>query len=318
MFLEYFKITSIGVGQILLLAAIGYLLVRKNLLGPEGLSALSRLVIEVTLPVLIFCELIRDFRFDLYPDWWTFPILSIIITGAGLLIGWLLSLFIKGEGYKLQFRGLVAFQNSGYLPLSLVAAILAGERLDTMFIYIFLLLLGFNILMWSLGVHMLAFSKTKSFELGSLFSPPVIATILSLVLIYFGLYRFVPEVLIKPLSAVGNCTIPLALFVVGGNLAQINLGRIRKKEIFLMSIAKMILLPLLGLWLTILLKLPELIGLLIIIQLAMPPATSLSVIINHYKKEDLLISQGVFFGHIISIITIPVFLSLYFTLVMLK
>jgi len=57
---------------------------------------------------------------------------------------------------------------------------------------------------------------------------------------------------------------------------------------------------------------------LILMQLAMPSATSLSVIVRHYKKEDLLISQGVFFSHILSVITIPLFLSLYFTLTIIK
>jgi predicted permease len=85
-----------------------------------------------------------------------------------------------------------------------------------------------------------------------------------------------------------------------------------------MVLAKLIILPVLGLWLIVKFKLPELIGLLIIMQLAVPPATSLSVITRHYKKEDLLISQGVFFGHLLSIITLPLFLSLYFMLIMIK
>jgi len=108
------------------------------------------------------------------------------------------------------------------------------------------------------------------------------------------------------------------MLVVGGNLAQISLARIDKKEIFFLVLAKLILLPALGLWLVVKLKLPELMGLLIIIQLAMPPATTLSVIIRHYKKEDLLISQGIFFGHIISLLTLPVILSLYFMLIVIR
>lgn len=104
------------------------------------------------------------------------------------------------------------------------------------------------------------------------------------------------------------------MFVVGGNLALINLGKIDKKAMILLVLAKLIVLPLLGLVLVLKLKMPQLMGLLILIQLAMPPATSLSLIIRHYKKEDLLISQGIFFGHLISLITIPLFLSLYFTL----
>jgi predicted permease len=52
--------------------------------------------------------------------------------------------------------------------------------------------------------------------------------------------------------------------------------------------------------------------------MAAPSATFLSVFVRQYKKEDVLVSQGVFFGHLISLVTIPVFLSLYFMRVVLK
>lgn len=314
MFLEGLKITSLAMFQIFFLAAIGYFVVKKNILSQEGLSSLSRLVIEITLPLLIFCQLVKDFRFGLYPNWWVFPFLSMAITLAGFVLGVLFLGFIKGLQYKLQFLSLVTFQNSGYLPLALVAALLPRDKMDSMFIYIFMFLIGFNLIIWSMGVYMVAFSRARRFELGSLFSPPVITALFSLVFISLGLDRFLPQALLRPMRMVGNCTLPLAMFVVGGNLAQIHLGRINKKAIFLLTLAKLIILPALGILLIIKLRLPELIGLLIVMQLAMPPATSLSVITSHYKKEDLLISQGIFFGHLLSIITIPVFLSLYFSL----
>lgn len=127
-----------------------------------------------------------------------------------------------------------------------------------------------------------------------------------------------PQAALNPLRLIGDCTLPLAMFVVGGNLAQIHLGRIDKKAIFFMILAKLVILPLLGLMLVLKFKFPELIGLLIMIQLSVPSATTLALITRHYKKEDLLISQGVFFSHIFSLITMPLFLSLYFALVMIK
>jgi len=318
MFLESFKITGWAVMQSFFLGAIGYLLVKKDILGPEGLDSLSRLVIDITLPILIFCQLIKDFRFALYQDWWIFPLLSMVITLAGWTVAALFTAFIKGEDHKLQFSSLVAFQNSGYLPLALIAALLPKEKTDAMFIYLFLFLLGFNLIMWSVGVHLLTFTRDKRFELSSLFSPPVIATIFSLILVLFGLNRFIPEQVSKPLRMVGDCTLPLAMFVVGGSLARIHLGRLDKKAIFLVILTKLIILPAAGLWLILKFNLPILVGLLLLIQLAMPPATSLSLIIRHYRKEDLLVSQGIFYGHIASIITIPIFLSLYFALVMVR
>jgi hypothetical protein len=318
MFRESFQITGIAVAQIFLLGAIGYFLVKKHILSDDGLDSLSFLTMNITLPALIFCQLLKDFSFKSYPNWWLYPILSIVITCAGLALGWLFSFFIKGLQHKLQFLSLVGFQNSGYLPLALFAALLPKEQVGSIFIYLFLFLLGFNLVMFSVGSYLLSFDREKKFSWTSLFSPPVITVILSLALIYLGLNKFIPNALIKPLRQVGDCTLPLAMFVIGGGLAQISLVRVDKRANFLMILAKLVILPLLGLGLVLKLKLPQLLGLLIVMELAVPPATSLSIIIRSYKKEDLLISQGIFLGHIASIVTIPLFLSLYFALVMIQ
>ena len=309
--LEHFRITGIAVFQIFLLAAIGYLLVKRKFLESAGLDAISNLVMDVTLPVLIFCQLIRDFSFWAYPDWWIFPLLSVLVTVIGLVTGFLFLPLVNGEQHKLQFLSLAGFQNSGYLPLALVAALLTGESLSAMLIYLFLFLAGFNLVMFSVGVHILNFHKERKINWADLLSAPVAATLLSLVIIFFGLNKFVPDAVIKPLRMLGDSTLALAMLVVGGNLAEINLKNINKRAVSLLILIKMIILPAIGAALIIIFKVPRLMGLLILIQLAMPSAVTLSVILRNYKKEDLLASQGILFTHIASVITVPLFLILY-------
>jgi predicted permease len=318
MFLGFFKIASSAVIQIFILGALGYLLVKRNFLRDEGLNILSRLSIDITLPIMIFCQLSRNFTFGFYADWYVFPLISIVLTILGLGIGWFFSQFIHGHEHKMQFLSLAAFQNSGYLPLALVAALLPESEASTMFIYIFLFLIGFNSLMFSLGLHMLTFTKDKKFELMNLFSPPVLTTLMTLILVFFKVNQFVPEFVFRPLKMIGDTTLPLAMLVIGGSLAQIKLRHINKKAMALLVLAKLVILPVLGLLFLFKFRLPNLIGLLILIELVVPSATSNTLIIRQYNKEDLLISQGVFLTHILSIISIPVFLSLYFTLSVIK
>jgi len=318
MFLEHFKVTGIAVAQIFILAALGFFLIKRKFLSEAGLDALSQLVMDVTLPVLIFCQLMQEFSFNLYPDWWIFPLISVAITIAGLLIGVLFSFFVKGEQNKLQFISLVGFQNSGYLPLALVATLLSGEALSAMFIYIFLFLMGFNLAIFSVGVFILDFHDKKKFAWLSLFSVPVVTTIFSLVVVFFGLNKFIPSLVLKPLRMLGDSTLPLAMLVVGGNLAEICFKCINKKLMALLILVKMIILPALGMGLVYILGVPKLIGLLIVIQLAMPSAVTLSVILRNYKKEDLLVSQGILLTHIASVFILPFFLVLYFSRIMLK
>jgi predicted permease len=113
------------------------------------------------------------------------------------------------------------------------------------------------------------------------------------------------------MKMIGDTTVPLAMIVVGGCLAQISIRNINKQTIFSLFIAKLILLPLVTLIFLAYFKLPRLVGFLVLLQAAMPPATSLALITRHYKVEDKLISQGIFLGHLLSLITIPLFLSLF-------
>ncbi|MFA6358304.1 MAG: AEC family transporter [Candidatus Omnitrophota bacterium] len=318
MFLEYFKITSLAIVQIFILGALGFFLVKKNMLSCSGLEALSRLVIQVIFPALILNQMLQNFSFNLYPNWWIFPLVSLGITIFSLIIGLLLLKLIRLKANRLQFLSLVGFQNSGYLPLALVAGMFSGLQAQEIFIFIFLFLLGFDLVAWSLGIYMLTYEKQANFKLQSLFSPPVIANLASLGLIALGLNKLIPASLFKPLQMVGNCTLPLAMFVVGGNIALVQLRNINKKTISFFLLGKLIILPVLGMLIVLKMNLPYLLGFLIIMQLAMPSATSLSVIIRHYKKDDSLISQGVFFSHIFSLFTIPVFLGWYLSRAVLK
>ncbi|MCX7661394.1 MAG: AEC family transporter [Candidatus Omnitrophica bacterium] len=314
MFSTAFKVSFQAVIQIILLGFIGYILVRRKMFNEEGLSILSKFIIEVSLPLLIFTQLIKDFSFTLYPNWWLFSLWGVLVSLFGLILGLIFVGLIKELDRKLQFLSLITFQNSGYLPLVLVNTILPKEKQGILFIYIFLFLLGFNLLIWSLGTFMLNFTGRKRFVLGSLFSPPVIATSVSLLCIFFGLHKFFPEFLFKPLKMIGDCTLPLAIIVIGGNLAQIKSDLVEFRYIIFIIILKLMIMPLVCLYLILRFHFDYFLGLLILLQLSMPSAVSLSLILNYYKKKDYLISQGIFFTHLVGILSIALFLSLYFTL----
>jgi malate permease and related proteins len=318
MLLESATLTLNGVLPSFVLGLIGFFLLKRNILQEEGLDMLSRLVIEVTLPLLIFYRLLSGFDFGKYPEWWTLPLLSFLITLAGFLAGLLFVKFVKGEDKKVQFLSLVSFQNSGYLPLVMLASMLTGEKLNATLIYLFLFLLGFNLLLFSFGVYLLTFKKGGKLELKSFFNAPVLATFIGFAFVVTKLNALVPPAVAKAIGMAGDCTMPLAMFVVGGNIAAIKLKSIDARAMTLMVLAKLILLPAAGLALVYALKLPDILGLLIVLQLAMPPATNLSVLVRQYKQEDQLVSQGIFFGHVAALVTIPVFLSLYFVITMLK
>ena len=312
--------------QIFLLGLVGFVLVRKKILLSEAVTGLSSFLIGVAFPALIFWQLVTKFSFSLYPDWWIFPLASFIITGLGLCVGFLFSLSVKDARLRREFVSLVGFQNAGYLPLTLLAWIVPGGYRDILLIYLFLFLLGFNLVIWSWGVYFLSASKLKTFSFAGLFSPPVIAILLGFTFVSLKLNSLIPKFILQPIELLGNCSFPLAVVVLGATLAELSNYKpegsglpsdrqshrpFEKKTIAKLILAKLIVLPSLGLLFVSSFRLPYLLGLLIIMELAVPSANSLAVIARKYPEEEKLISQGIFISHLVSLITLPVFLALF-------
>jgi hypothetical protein len=298
--------------QIFFLGAIGFILVRKKVISGEGVTGLTKLLIEVVFPALIFWQIITKFDFSQFPHWWMISLLSIVITVLGIGIGYIFSYSIKDKQAKREFMCLVGFQNAGYLPLTLLGWIVPKEQLSTMLIYLFLFLLGFNLVIWSWGVFFLSAHKAKHFSMGSLFSPPVVATLAGFVCIILKIHQVIPNFILSPLGMLGNCSFPLAVIVIGASLAELYAGKsFAVGQMARLVLAKLIIMPLIGLVIIMYVKLPYLISLLLILELSMPSATTLAIVARKYGQKEMLISQGVFITHVVSLATLAVFLTLF-------
>ena len=206
---------------------------------------------------------------------------------------------------------LVCFQNSGYVPLLLVTALFTGQTRQTLFVYIFLFGIGFDLMLWTLGVWLLTQQKAGKVELRNLLNLPFAATVFSLLLIFFGWHQWIPQTILTPIKLFGDCALPVAVMVVGGNLAGTNLVQIEKREISLLILTKLVLMPTVALFAILKFHVEYLLGYFILLEAASPSAVSLSVIARHYRTNEKFINRGIFFSHVLSVITIPVYLTLY-------
>lgn len=298
--------------QIAILGLVGFVLARRKALSVEGITGLTTFLIEVTFPALIFWQIITRFNFYAFPKWWVFFSLSLVITAFGLLLGYLFSFPLRDSQVKREFICLVGFQNSGYLPLALLGWIVPKNELSNVLIYLFLFLLGFNLVIWSWGAYFLSGHKLKRFSLPSLFSPPVIATLIGFLFVMLKINSHIPKFVLSPLELLGNCSFPLAIVVVGASLAELYVVRpLDKKLLASLILTKLILMPLTGLVVLSYFRLPYFIGLLLILELAVPSATSLAVISRRYGHKEKIVSQGIFFSHLISLFSLPLFLALF-------
>jgi len=309
-----FQTIVLAIIQILILGAGGFWLVKRRTIDESGLNMLTRMLISFFLPIFMFYQFTHNFNFEDFSFWWMFPLIGLAIVAVGLLVGRIVLLFCPWIKSRREFLALVIFQNSGYIPLILVTTLLSGEQAQRLYVYIFLVLIGFNVMMWSFGVWLLAKNKGEGLSLKNLNNPPLVAMLSSLLIIFFGWHKLIPQTILVPVQLFSQCTLPMAMIVIGGNLALIKLEKIQLGSIALVVLTKLLLLPLVALGIIFAFKPDELIGLLILIEAIVPSAMTLSIIARYYQVEEKIINQGIFYSHIFSIITMPVFLMIYVNL----
>lgn len=303
--------TITAVLQVFMIGLVGYLLVKKGIIDHQGLNLLARLAIGLFYPVLVFTQFTKYFSFVEYPRWWIFPLIFFLMGAVAFVLSRIVVLFYPAFPYRRELSMVLVFQNCGYVPLLLSSTIFSGEILQRMLIDIFLFCMGFDVLLWSFGIWFLTKQKMERGQFKNFLNPPLVAVILSLLCAYFGLSQKIPLLFLKPLEMLSQCALPVGMMVVGGSLATIRIADTKKRDMSIVLLIKLILLPFLALGTAIFLKLEFLLGFLVVLQAAVPSAMTLSVVARHYGGDEKFINQSIFFSHLFSMVTMPAFLILY-------
>ncbi len=280
------------------------------MLDSRGLDQLTAVLVNILLPCFVFIQLSQHFSFREYPLWWKLPLLYFAMAFAALGLAWFVGFGLKDQR-KNEFLALVGFANCGNIPLVVVAALFSGQTAHTLYIYIVLYIIGANLLIWSLAVWLLLKGHKTKVDFKKILNPPLLTTLLTMILVGVGAEHYIPQVILKPIEMLGNCALTIAMFTVGGGLANISFRQIEFGPAALVVLTKMIIFPLLALIFVLSFKINGLIGFLIVLQAAVPSAVTLSLIKRYYNLEEDFVSEGVFVTHLASIVTIPIFLTVY-------
>ncbi len=304
---------TLTVVKLSLIAGFGFILYRKGVVDRRVLRFLTFFVINFTIPCLFFSQLIIDREVVLSHSIWIFLGLSLAIFLGGLILGILISLGRK-KPLRREFLSVVSFQNSGYLPMNIAYFFFPESLRSEFLIYIFLYLLGYNILMWSAGSFFIFKRKGEGFNFKSLLNPPVLGTLIALVFVYTRTAGFIPAVIVDPIKMIGQTSFVLSMLILGCWLARVELKDTRKKWFILLeaSFVKLIVLPFLVFLLVLRYELFSLLGFFIILEASMPSAASLPIVADMRGGDGGFASQCVFITHLISMATVPLWLGLYF------
>lgn len=109
----------------------------------------------------------------------------------------------------------------------------------------------------------------------------------------------------------GSVTSPLSMLIIGALLADVPFrGILRGSDVYLGSLMRLIVMPLIVYGLLSLLPLPKLIMQVCVILVAMPASANTAILSEKYGGDALLSSKLISITTIFSVLTIPLILML--------
>jgi predicted permease len=332
---------SQAVGTILLAAMGGALIVRFKLVAKDSLNILSKLVLYVMLPCLLFTKVSASINFERLISMWILPVSCVIYIFLGLFIGRIVAKICRPKPEMVPgITTAVAFSNASYLPIPLLVAVVyifplfsnslggsqqAAAEIVTL---ISVFLICFSPLMWTIGFSLISGDGIKDITIKKLLPPPVIGILIGLLV---GLIPPLKSQLCAPdglfhavfraASIMAEGTIPCALLILGGKLSHgPPKGAVNRRTIFAVILTKLMIFPALAMgYVAVLLKfnlIPAsmLFILVLIIEAGSPPANNLVVMASlaNRKIEDGM-AAILFWSYLVSIptLTFLVMLTIY-------
>jgi len=300
--------------QIAIIGLIGLLALRKGIIKESALATLSRLVTEVAFPCYIFTHITKNLKIESIMTLFWLPLGCCAL----LFLGFILSTLYLKLDKKIEERGefvlLATFQNAVYLPIPLIMSLFTESEQHKMFMYLFAFNIPFSALLFTVSPHVLNKSHGYAFKWRRLFNNAVISVFFSLFLVATGLHNYIPSTISTSLAMVSKITVPLVMIIIGG-IILINYRSNKPAHpvtIFKISFIKIIAIPVIVLVLLIVFKIPHEFAIIFMIQGCMPSASTLPLIARNENADYRLIGTTIFWSYILSLITIPLFISLYF------
>ena len=310
------------IGMFVIYILAGIILIRTHVLNRENMEVVSRLVIKLALPVMIFTNTVNGV--DKQMLFHSLPILGIAffmyicLFGLSFLSGKILHL--QGDHQQL-YSAMSAFGNIGFMGIPIVTSIFPERGM----LYISVFTMIDQLMLWTVGVRLTSKAedtventsknssqcgknvgavKHSTFDFKKLINPVTVAIVLALFCILAGLT--LPEILNTAFSKIGATATPLAMIYLGGVFACMDVKKyICKLDYYGIVAIKMLIFPVLFYLILGLLPISAEIRMTMTLTSAMPVMSSVVMMANTYGTDGDYAMGGILVTTVCSIVTLP-------------
>ena len=286
---------------------LGYAACKLGYMGDKFDKKLSSIVVDITCPLLVLSSVMGDEM----PD----RSLILPLVGVGFLTYMILLVFgfwvprfiSKNHDDQGMIGFSLMFANVGFIGYPIVASIFGPKAV----FYAALLNVPNTFFIFTAGVMLVKGEYSiRQFNPKVLLSPALIGAFIAALLVAFGVHT--PEMIARPITMVGNITVPAALMIIGSSMARLPLREIiGSGKVYATSFLRLVIVPLSVYFLFRLCGVNTLINNINTVVIAMPVASFGTMFCMKYGRNPSLMTEATFITTLFSIITIPLITLLF-------
>ena len=297
--LDALMVVGGSVLTLFLLMSVGFLFGKLGLLSGGTLSQVSRILLYVVTP----CIMINSFEVERTAETQGQFVSALTVMIAVYILYMVLSqLLFPREGLEHRgiFRFAAVYGNAGFMGLPLIQSALG----DSAMISAVVGLAVFNTVTWTQGRALMGGRSELSLKKLAL-NPGILGFVGGLLLFFTGWRP--PHPVDAAIGYLGSMNTPLAMVVIGGQMAQANLGEVfSTKRLYLVSAVKLLCIPLLTALILLPFRLDWMVYVAAVILAGCPTAGATSLFAQSMGKDAALAARQITLSTLLCIVTLPV------------
>lgn len=290
--------------------ALGFFFNRKLIIPVTATRVLSKLETFLFVPCLIFSVFYKYCTIGNFKEKWIYMFYGLGIMAVSYAIAVILAKYFAKDDYlKRIYTYSFAVSNFGFMGNAVVLGIF-GEKV--LFDYM-IFTLPLNMYVYSIGIASLKRAedgKAEKITLKAFLNPIFIALVLGIIL---GLTAIpLPKFLTSAITSAGNCMSTIAMLLTGFVVGNFSIKQlIKDKKVFIASVIRLIILPVLFMLALIALKTDKAIITVALCATAMPLGLNTVVFPAAYGGDTTPGASMALISHVLSVITIPIMFAIF-------
>lgn len=291
-----------------ILIAVGFVCGKKGVITEHASKKMTDIVLYVVTP----CVMISAFQRDFSP-----ALLSKVLISAGsavviLAFSILLArLVFRGKDVSrkkvLQFS--VVFSNCGFMSLPLQKELLGEDG----WFYGSIFVAVFNLVVWSYGLVDMSGDKRQLSAKKLLLNPGILGVAVAILLFVFSVR--LPDIIAQPVGHLANLNTPLPMLIIGFYLSQANIKKaFTDLGAYLSMALRLAVIPLAVTFGMTALGLDRTMVIAFVIACSAPTAATTTMFAAKFDRDVELSVSTVASSTLVSIITMPLIVSLAWTI----